>query len=165
MTMATLVPDAEGQALEAHEVADLFPSMGEDEYRALVEDIRAHGLHEPIWLHPDGRIIDGRHRYRACLEAGREPRFRTWDGAGSLIAFVVSLNLRRRHLTTAQRTLLGVELLPYLETEAHARQMATLKQNASAGLQSERAAPRAYLRAFSFSPTTTVLGKTGVSGR
>ena len=30
------------------------------EYDALKADIAEYGLREPIWLHPDGRIVDGR---------------------------------------------------------------------------------------------------------
>lgn len=90
-----------------HPVADIFPPMGAREFDALCEDIRQHGLREPIWLHPDGSVIDGRHRLRACAREGVEPRFRTWDGDGALVAFVVSLNLHRRHLDEGQRALVA----------------------------------------------------------
>ncbi len=63
-------------------------------------DIREHGLREPITLHPDGSILDGRNRYRACQKAGVEPRFRTVKD--DLLAFVISENIRRRHLQKAQ---------------------------------------------------------------
>ena len=82
-----------------HPVAEIFPLMQGEQYDKLVQDIRENGLQESIWMHPDERIIDGRNRYRACLDAGVEPRFRTWEGEGSLIRFIVSLNLHRRHLT------------------------------------------------------------------
>jgi hypothetical protein len=42
-------------------------------------------------------ILDGRNRYRACLEARVEPRFVEFD-ADDPIAFVVSVNIKRRHL-------------------------------------------------------------------
>ncbi len=96
--------------MEFHPIADLFPLMEVAELDDLAADIGEHGLREAIWLHPDGSILDGRNRFRACKIAGVEPRFQTWDGEGSLAAFVVSLNLKRRHLDAAQRSLVGAKL-------------------------------------------------------
>jgi hypothetical protein len=58
-----------------HELATVFPLLEGGEYTALIDDIRRHGLLEPITLF-EGKILDGRNRYRACLAAGVEPRFR-----------------------------------------------------------------------------------------
>lgn len=104
-----------------HEVANIFPMMSDDEFAALVEDIRANGQRQPIYLH-DGKIIDGRNRYRACQQLGIEPDVRTWNGAGSLVSFVVSLNLQRRHLTSSQKATVAMDVLPMLEAEAKERQ-------------------------------------------
>lgn len=107
---------------EFHEVANIFPLMQGDEYKQLVEDIKLHGLREPIWLH-DNKIIDGRNRYKACLDAGVTPEFVEWDKQGSLVAFVVSLNLHRRHLDESQRALVGAKIKPLFEEEAKKRQL------------------------------------------
>ena len=96
--------------LPFHEVATIFPLMTEDEFQELALDISAHGLREAIWLYDD-QIIDGRNRYRACLAVGVAPRYQTWEGDGSLVAFVVSLNLKRRHLASSQRAMIAQELL------------------------------------------------------
>lgn len=103
--------------LKFHEVANIFPLMEGEEYDNLCADIQQNGLLVPIWLHPDGSIIDGRNRYRACLQTGTRPEFKTWSGEGSLVSFVVSLNLHRRHLTASQRAALAVDVLPMLEAE------------------------------------------------
>lgn len=97
--------------LEFHPVADIFPMMTDQEFADLVEDIGAHGLREPIWLHRDGRIIDGRNRYRACLKASVAPEFRTYqDDDEGLVAFAVSLNLKRRHLKEGQRAMVAARI-------------------------------------------------------
>jgi ParB-like chromosome segregation protein Spo0J len=92
----------------AHPAADALPKMSDTEYQQLKEDIRANGLREAIVLH-EGRILDGRHRYRACVELGIEPGFRDHDGSDP-VAVVISMNLCRRHLDISQRALIAAEL-------------------------------------------------------
>ncbi len=92
-----------------HPVSELFPALPENEFEALVADIAQNGLREPI--HVVGRaIIDGRHRYRACLAAGIEPQFVQLAENADLNSFVVSLNLRRRHLSESQRAMVAARL-------------------------------------------------------
>lgn len=117
---------------EYHPVANIFPMMSDDEFAALVEDIRANGQRQPIYLHED-RIIDGRNRYRACQQLGIAPNVVEWDGEGSLVSFVVSLNLQRRHLNSSQKALLGAEILPMLEAEAKERQRNSIKERDESG--------------------------------
>ena len=45
-----------------------------------------------------------------------------WGGGGSPLAWVVAVNLVRRHLTASQRAVVAFELLPLLEAEAKDRQ-------------------------------------------
>ena len=103
-----------------HPAASVFPLMSGEEYAGLVTDIRRHGLREPIWT-LDGKILDGRNRYRACQEAGVEPRFREIQENGLLLNFVLSANFHRRHLTPSQKATVAVEVLPWLEKEAKQR--------------------------------------------
>lgn len=94
-----------------HEVANIFPLMQGEEYEGLKADIKANGLLEPVWLHPESHtIIDGRNRHRACVDLGIAPKFRYWDGKGSLVSFVVSLNLKRRHLNESQRAMVAAKI-------------------------------------------------------
>jgi ParB-like chromosome segregation protein Spo0J len=55
-----------------HPVANAWPLISEAELDDLAADIAAHGLHNAIWRHQDGRIIDGRNRWLACQKAGVE---------------------------------------------------------------------------------------------
>jgi DNA modification methylase len=107
--------------LGIHEACNIFPMMSDEEFAALKADIAANGQREPIWTYR-GEVIDGRHRHRGCVELGIEPRTREWDGRGSLVGFVVSLNLHRRHLGESQRAIIGARLKGLYEEEARARQ-------------------------------------------
>lgn len=114
--------------VDPHPAATIFPLMDGVELVALADDIRAHGLLEPIVL-LDGFVLDGRNRLRACELADVDPRFETWttgetwDPNGMTpTEWVVSHNLHRRHLTTGQRAALALDLLPRLEDEAKHRQ-------------------------------------------
>lgn len=89
-----------------HDLCTAFPPIDEQSFAELVEDIQRNGLREPIVLLGD-QVLDGRNRYHACLEAGVQARFRDFgddrgDGPDP-VAFVLSKNLRRRHLTASQQ--------------------------------------------------------------
>lgn len=91
-----------------HPLADVFPLMSGDDFVALKQDIRDHGLREPIWT-LDGMILDGRNRFRACQEVGVAPASREYEGDNPA-AFVISLNLKRRHLNESQRAMVAAKL-------------------------------------------------------
>jgi ParB-like chromosome segregation protein Spo0J len=61
--------------LEFHPLADVLPLIEGAKFDELVASIKANGLREPI-VTLDGKIIDGRNRYRACLAAGIPSHFR-----------------------------------------------------------------------------------------
>ncbi len=116
--------------LEAHELADLLPFMAEAEYQALKSDIQDVGLAEPIVLF-EGKILDGRNRYRACKELGIDPKTRLFEGTGEdALNYVVSANLHRRQLKPSQRAALGVKLLPLVQEEVHKSRSEKLRKAA-----------------------------------
>jgi len=94
-----------------HPLANLFPLIEGPEFHDLVADIRANGQHEPIVV-LDGLVLDGRNRYRACVAAGVRPRAVTFrpDVDGDPLAFVISRNLKRRHLSDDQRRLVAAKI-------------------------------------------------------
>lgn len=93
-----------------HEAAELFPLIEGEAFTELVENIRQFGLREPIVMTSDGKLLDGRNRYRACLQAGKEPRYQTFRGPGNALQYVISANLHRRHLTTSQRSMIAANI-------------------------------------------------------
>jgi ParB-like chromosome segregation protein Spo0J len=96
---------------EFHPVANVFPLMDDAALDDLAKDIAANGLHEPIWRHKDGRIVDGRNRWLACQRAGVPCPDRTFEqGDRQLVPFVISLNQRRRHLKESQRVMVAARL-------------------------------------------------------
>ncbi len=104
-----------------HPACLLFPKLNGPALDELAADIKDRGLLQPIVLF-HGQVLDGKNRLAACEIAGVKPRFIQWDGDGSPIEWVVSMNLVRRHLTTSQRAAIAHDLLPLLEAEAKQRQ-------------------------------------------
>jgi ParB-like chromosome segregation protein Spo0J len=94
-----------------HPLANTFPRMSKAEFKALVDDIRANGLLQPIVLYQT-RILDGRHRYDAAKEAKvelTEKDFTEFTGNDPL-KFVISQNLHRRHLNETQRAVIAAQI-------------------------------------------------------
>jgi N6-adenosine-specific RNA methylase IME4 len=96
------------ETLPFHPLADIFPQLEGAEFDDLVADIAAHGVREKGKLY-EGSILDGRNRYRASLVAGADMEFEQFDGADP-VAFVISANLRRRHMTESQRAHVAAKL-------------------------------------------------------
>lgn len=107
--------------LSAHAYAALFPLIDGAAFDELVADVVENGLRERIIL-LDGQILDGRNRYRAAVAAGlfeaapARRALKLWfrdfirEEEGDPLAFVLSHNLHRRHLTTSQRAMIGAEI-------------------------------------------------------
>lgn len=100
----------DGHSLPAqfHPLAQLFPMIEGEAFASLVEDVRANGVRRPVVM-LDGMILDGRNRYLAAREAG--VGFPVVDFTGDdPVAFVVSENIHRRHLTESQRAMVAAKV-------------------------------------------------------
>lgn len=91
-----------------HDLANIFPLVQGAEFDALCEDIATHGVRENVVLF-EGAILDGRNRYRASQVAGVDCPMEEYRGDDAA-AFVVSLNIHRRHLTESQRAMAAAKL-------------------------------------------------------
>jgi len=91
-----------------HPLADIFPWIEGEAFRALVDDVRKNGVLEPI-VFLDGQILDGRNRYMAAREVGIPYPRVDYDGPDPL-AFVIARNLSRRHLDASQRAMVATRL-------------------------------------------------------
>lgn len=101
---------------EFHPYSQIFPLISGEEFASLQADIKAKGLREPILIH-EGKILDGRNRYRCCVALDREPAIEHYDGDDPL-GHVMSLNLYRRQLNVAQRALIAAEFSALKDPEA-----------------------------------------------
>jgi hypothetical protein len=119
--------------LPVHPAAGLFPLMSEAELRDLGEDIRKNGLTSPIVLwqadpKESEQLLDGRNRLDAIelitgkpveigapsLMAGdflATDRVITLDKSVEPYTYVISANIRRRHLNVEQRQHLLIEII------------------------------------------------------
>jgi ParB/Sulfiredoxin domain len=89
---------------EDHPLTNIFELMNDAQLAELAADIKAEGQRDPIFLW-QGKIIDGRNRYRACQILGIEVLWRKMDFSDDkeALAFVVSRNLKRLHLPPKKR--------------------------------------------------------------
>lgn len=92
-----------------HSVCELFPEMDGASYAELKADIEENGQAEPIVLWKK-QLIDGRHRLRACNELGIKPIVVDISGNDDPLAYVITHNLHRRHLTESQRAMVAAKL-------------------------------------------------------
>ncbi|MFA6242038.1 MAG: hypothetical protein WC655_13980 [Candidatus Hydrogenedentales bacterium] len=111
---------------EFHPAANIFPMMPDEDLKSLAEDIVAHGQQFPIEL-LDGKIIDGRNRYRVCLITGITPRVQAVTTKDP-VAYVLSRNLHRRHLDSSQRGMVAARAREYYDQRAKERQVVNLKR-------------------------------------
>lgn len=93
---------------ESHEIADCWPMIEPEKFGELCDDIAENGLLNSIVLF-EGKILDGRNRYKACVEVGVEPTFTEYDGDDPT-GHAISLNNMRRDLNPSQRAMVAEKL-------------------------------------------------------
>ena len=154
--------------LEFHPAANIFPLMSHDAFAALKNDIQQHGLALPIELF-EGKILDGRNRYRACQHLGIEAatcEIKLGKGGNFCpVEFVLSLNFHRRHLNASQRAMVAARAKNYYADQAKKRMVAGKKPDPSANLHqgngkaSEQAGAAVNVSARSVAHASNVLKK------
>lgn len=135
--------EANPASLTAHPAAAMFPRPSDDELDALADDIALHGQMEPIDT-VGFVILDGLTRAAACQRAGILVRCRECDlgalGFSTAAAFVLSRNIRRRHLTDAQRAAVAAQAARLHAEELRAAKSASAS-TASRGSDGQFTAP------------------------
>lgn len=114
--------------LRISELSAASPDMKETEFRALVEDIRAHGQLLPIWT-SGGEIIDGRKRWRACQELGLEPKVIDTAAGQAPAAVAYSLNILRTHYTHGQLAMIAAKRATATKAEGPRRRHDRRRRN------------------------------------
>jgi hypothetical protein len=115
-----------------HPAAEMFPLMIPGELRTFAEDIKANGLMSPIVLWTDGKspaqLLDGRNRLDAIemvigpviigapsITAGKDflacNKVIVLDKSVDPVAYVISANIHRRHLSAEQKRDLIAKLI------------------------------------------------------
>ena len=146
------------------EYEKLLPKMSDEEFAELKASIRTEGQHYPIVANENLEVLDGHHRYKACVELDIEPDFevRKFEDKLHEQKFVIEANLRRRHLNNFQLVELGVPLLEIEKELAKKRQAIGGKKgrNLQLGLAPDDAKPM-----FKSKATAAVAKKAGISTR
>jgi hypothetical protein len=110
--------------VELHPAAELFPMLSEVELDELARDIDANGLTSPLALwRPTGdapfQLLDGRNRVAAMWRfcdgadriAGAISLANRYEARTDPVAFIISANLKRRHLSADQKREIAAALL------------------------------------------------------
>jgi ParB-like nuclease domain len=145
------VPDFD---YEPHELANLLPMIDDKNFENLKGDIANNGILEPIVLF-EGRILDGRNRYRAAKAAGHKftsANFKWFEGTHDQAeAFVFSTNFLRRQMTNAQKQEVirkMIEKYPDDSNRQIAKRCGITSHASVAAVKEKDAAPRKEFDAF-----------------
>ena len=148
------------EEFDIHPAAALFPMISDSELLELAADIAKVGQIEPIWLY-NGQLLDGRNRLVACRHAGITPIVEDWEPGDSdtPVTFVISRNMRRRHLSASERAAVAVRMEKVIASEN-----ARLRQDDRAS-RKETAAAAPGLFSDATSATNTPITKPSAGSR
>ena len=88
-----------------HPACEAWDDMSQEALTELADDIKKNGQIEPITM-LGKQLLDGRCRWTACNMIDVEPIIEQYDG-DSPVLFVISKNLRRRHLNSTELAVMG----------------------------------------------------------
>lgn len=112
-----------GTELEIHPEADEYPMQTDEELAGLCEDINSNGVRIPILI-LQGKILDGRNRYKACMTLGLPIPAKEVDIAEDDVKdYALSLNLSRRHLNSGQRAVMALRDWGEVEKKSEERML------------------------------------------
>ena len=84
--------------------------MADSDLASLRESLLADGYVGPPIYTFEGKILDGVHRHRLCVELGIDPPFVEYSGDNAF-RFALNQNLARRHLNESQRAMVAARLV------------------------------------------------------
>lgn len=134
---------------------NILPPMREEEFTDLTESIRANGYDPtfPIIVYQKG-IIDGWHRYQACLELRIEPTIAEFTGTAEEAVELIHRTNTRRNLNSGQRAAMAAEnsaMMEELKAEAAKRKLAgkrshqeKVPEGAASALQSRQVLAKSH---------------------
>ena len=95
-----------------NEPYQFLDALSDEERKALTESIKERGVLAPVLVDDDGNILDGYHRAAICDELGIDYPTEVVPGLNEAekVELAISLNLKRRHLTSDQKRQLVLRL-------------------------------------------------------
>lgn len=109
----------------------LVPKLSQQDYESLKLSIKENGLYMPLIVNQDMILLDGHHRYNACVELRIDPQVevKSFNDPLSEKLFVIHANLKRRQMTSAQKVEMGYTIKPIYEELAKRNSLSNLKHN------------------------------------
>lgn len=111
------------KGLKPHRFAELLPLMSDAEYQAFKADVVAtKRFTDPIKLF-EGRILDGRNRYRVHQETGIPLKKEDFDGGTAEAVAYVKSKMMIRNLDSARKACVAIGFADVFEAQAKERML------------------------------------------